>query len=87
MPQPAGKSWTVLESIENDQHDRCVDLFQRTDGTWGFQEFRRDPEDSGAWTQMAYHAAAIHPSRQAARTAALRAVTWLTESNPAGSTE
>jgi len=79
MPKPIDKSWIVFESIENDQHDRCVDLFQRTDGTWGFQEFRRDPEDAGAWTPMAYHAASIHPSREAARAAATRAVIWLND--------
>jgi hypothetical protein len=79
MPRPIEKSWIVLESIENDQHDRCVDLFQRPDGSWGFQEFRRDPEDIGAWTPMEYHAAAIHTSRQAARAAAIRAVIWLND--------
>ncbi|HEY2564091.1 MAG TPA: hypothetical protein VGI44_10300, partial [Acidimicrobiales bacterium] len=27
--------------------DRCVDIFSRPDGTFGFEEFRRDPEDMG----------------------------------------
>jgi len=27
--------------------DRCVDVFARPDGTFGFEEFRRDPEDMG----------------------------------------
>ena len=26
----------------------CVDVFQRTDGSFGFEEFRRDPEDAAA---------------------------------------
>ena len=26
---------------------RCVDLFRRPDGTFGYEEFRRDPEDQG----------------------------------------
>ena len=43
------KSWLVFLSIENFDHDRCVDLFSRPDGTHGFEEFRRDAEDRGAW--------------------------------------
>ena len=41
------KSWVVLESVENDEHDRCVDLFRRHDGSFGFEVFRRDVEDAG----------------------------------------
>jgi hypothetical protein len=48
MSKRIDKSWIVFDSVENDHHDRCVDLFQRPDGTWGFEEFRRDVEDAGA---------------------------------------
>src|SRR5476651_2217555 len=41
------KSWVVSNSIENQEHDRCVDIFRRPDGTHGFEEFRRDVEDAG----------------------------------------
>jgi hypothetical protein len=44
------KSWVVSDSIENREHDRCVDLFRRPDGTFGFEEFRRDLEDASTWT-------------------------------------
>jgi len=27
----------------------CVDVFQRLDGSFGFEEFRRDPEDASGW--------------------------------------
>jgi hypothetical protein len=43
-------SWLVFDSIENAEHDRCVDCFSRPDGSFGFEEFRRDVEDGGAWT-------------------------------------
>jgi hypothetical protein len=33
--------------------DRCVDMFARPDGTYGFEEFRRDAEDMGQWTPVA----------------------------------
>ena len=31
----------VLRSIETDDGGRCVDLFARPDGTFGFEEYRR----------------------------------------------
>ena len=42
------KSWIVLESRENAEGNRRVDLFVRPDNTYGFEEFRREPEDAGA---------------------------------------
>ena len=71
------ESWVVFDSIENDEHDRCVDLFRRPDETFGFEEFRRDPEDRGALTPVAYYAGLVFPSREAARAAALASVAWL----------
>jgi hypothetical protein len=40
-------AWTVLASRENAEADRCIDIFVRGDGTFGFEEYRRDPEDAG----------------------------------------
>jgi len=77
MSRRIDKSWIVFDSIENDEHNRCVDLFQRPDQTWGFEEFRRDVEDAGAWTPVAYYAAATYPSKTAAWSAAIKAVAWL----------
>jgi hypothetical protein len=73
------KTWTVFRSIENGDHDRCVDLFERPDHTFGFEEFRRDVEDAGLWTPVAYYSDQIYASETAAFDAALRAVTWLAE--------
>lgn len=70
-------SYVVFDSIENDEHDRCVDLFRRSDGTWGFEEFRRDVEDSGAWTAVAAYSFISHPTKLAAWTEAQRCVRWL----------
>ena len=50
MSKRIDRSWLVFTSIENFDHDRCVDLFSRPDGSFGFEEFRRDPEDRGEWT-------------------------------------
>src|SRR5208283_2733054 len=42
MAKRIDKSWIIFDSIENDEHNRCVDLFERPEGTFGFEEFRRD---------------------------------------------
>jgi hypothetical protein len=73
------KSWLVFDSIENDAHARCVDLFSRPDGSFGFEEFRRDVEDAGQWTPVAYYSAAAYASKEAALGAALGRVAWLPE--------
>lgn len=71
------KSWVVLRSIENAEHDRCVDLFRRPDGSFGFEHFRRDVEDAGLWTAVAYHSGRAYGSEAEAFAAAARAVSWL----------
>jgi hypothetical protein len=71
------KSWVVFDSVENDEHDRCVDLFYRPDGSFGFEAFRRDVEDEGRWTPVTYHSGMSYASREAATTAAVAAVVWL----------
>ncbi len=77
MSRRLDRSWTVLVSYQTAEADRCVDVFSRPDGTFGFEEFRRDPEDLGAWTPAAYYSRQQFQSVDAARIAAERAVPWL----------
>ena len=77
------KSWTVLASIETDGGLRCVDLFRRPDGTFGYEEFRRDPEDQGAWTPMRFASALKYASLADARAAASAAVAWMPKAETA----
>lgn len=77
MPARATRDWTVLDSIETDEGDRCVDLFARPDGSYGFEAFRRDPEDGGLWTPVEHFAALRYETEAAARAAAKEAVPWL----------
>ena len=79
MSRRIDKSWVVFDSVENDEHDRCVDLFRRPNGSFGFEAFRRDVEDAGAWTPVAYYSGTAYASREAAADAAIKAVTWLAE--------
>ena len=71
------KSWMVLASHQTPGADRCVDLFSRPDGTFGFEEFRRDPEDMGAWTPVAYFSDREYATADAAMAAAQMSVRWL----------
>jgi hypothetical protein len=77
MSQRIDKSWVVLASLETDDGLRCVDLFRRPDGSFGYEEFRRDPEDRGAWTPVSFASGLSYSSLEAARVAAARAVKWL----------
>lgn len=72
-------SWFVLHSYEPFEANRCVDLFRRPDGTFGFEEFRRDPEDQGRWTPLQYFSHAIFDSEAATLVAACDRVAWLRE--------
>ena len=73
------KSWSVLASYQSPQEDRCVDVFARPDDTYGFEEFRRDPEDLGAWTPLQYFSTRRFASASEATEAACNAVPWLRE--------
>ncbi len=79
MSRRLDKSWVVFASLENDVHDRCVDLFRRPDGSFGFEEFRRDPEDAGGWTAVSYSCGRAFATREQAQDAAIRAVAWLAQ--------
>ena len=70
-------SWTVVASPSTPAVDRCVDIFTRPDGTYGFEEFRRDPEDMGSWTPVAYYSGRTYPTEAEAIAAARDAVVWL----------
>ena len=82
MSKRIDASWVVVDSVENDERNRCVDVFRRLDGSVGFEAFRRDPEDAGAWTPVGYRSGLIHLSKGAVVTAAARLVAWFTPSLP-----
>ena len=54
---------TVIVSINADDGWRCVDIFQRLDQSFGFDEFRRDVEDQKAGSQLAIMAVLYLPIR------------------------
>jgi hypothetical protein len=77
MSKRIDQSWTVFVSVENFEHDRCVDIFSRADGSYGFEEFRRDIEDVGQWTPVHCFSSITYVSSADALDTAERCVPWL----------
>jgi len=77
MSRRIDSSWTVFVSVENSEHDRCVDFFCRADRSYGFEEFRRDVEDGGQWTPVQFYSDATYVSSNDALDAAQRCASWL----------
>jgi hypothetical protein len=69
----------VVRSVNNADGSRCVDIFRRANGTYGFEEYRRDPEDSRGWFAVGGFAGKVWPSETEAWSDALSRVAWLEE--------
>ncbi len=67
----------VTCSIETPDGGRCVDLFRRPDASFGFEEYRRDPEDGSGWFAIGFHAEATFATEAAALAEARHRVAWL----------
>lgn len=68
---------TVVESVNTFDAVLCVDIFRRPDGTFGFEEYRRDAEDGCGWFPIGFHSGKTYASHAAARHAAINIVAWL----------
>jgi hypothetical protein len=78
MARPRGRrDWTPLDNLESPDGARCVDIFVRADGSFGFEEFRRDPEDGGMWFITGRYAALRFATREAAEVVARGTMAWL----------
>lgn len=75
----ADASILVLTSLENQAADRCVDIFVRADGTFGFEECRRDYEDAGVWFPLDKYSRLIFDTEAGALAEARASVAWLRE--------
>jgi hypothetical protein len=67
----------VLESVHNSTEDRCVDVFIRDDGTFGYEEYRRDPEEGGLWFPLHRYSKQIFRTQEQALAKAKATVQWL----------
>jgi len=71
------RGWIVIESVASADASLCVDFFEHPDGGFGFEHFRSDPEDQGRWTKIGNHSTTRFKTVEAAKTAALDAISWL----------
>jgi len=69
----------VVRSINLDGETICVDIFARPDGTYGFDEFRRDPEDGRGWYSIGHYGSTEFSSPVEALAAAKKTVSWLND--------
>lgn len=67
----------VARSIETPDGTRCVDIFRRPDGSYGFAEFRRDPEDGSGWHPAGLPESGAFATAEAALAEARAWVAWL----------
>ncbi len=67
----------VLRSLENSTGDRCVDVFERADGTFGFEEYRRDPEDVRGWFSLHRYSHQVFATVEDALAQAKSRVAWM----------
>ena len=67
----------VLKSLENSAGDHCVDIFVRGDGTFGFEEYRRDPEDVSGWFPLRRYSHQVFSTAEEALAHAKSRVAWM----------
>ncbi len=67
----------VTATLHNKSADRAVKIVQRPDGTFGCNEFRKDPEDAGGWTLVKENASGTYATQAQAVAAARDG--WLRE--------
>lgn len=67
----------VLRSINTSDGAVCVDIFVRSDESFGFEEYRRDVEDGRGWFPIGFHGHRRFSSQAEAEAAAMAAVGWL----------
>ncbi len=79
MSEGIDKTRLVLQSIESVSGIYSVDIFIRPDGSFGFEEFRKDPEDMGEWTRIHNYSVLTFISKSDALKEAKIRVSWLDE--------
>jgi hypothetical protein len=67
----------ALRSLQNLAGDLCVDLFVRDDGSFGYEECRRDVEDPRGWFSLRRYAHQVFESEASALAHARSTVAWL----------
>ena len=53
-PKTIFKRPVVTKSISSDEGLLCVDIFRREDNSFGFEEYRKDPEANEGWFKIGF---------------------------------
>lgn len=69
----------VVDSFETADGICCVDIFLREDGTYGFAEYRNDPENGGRRFTSREFSGQVFGTREEALAAAQKTIQWLHE--------
>jgi hypothetical protein len=67
----------VVRSINDATQSLCVDIVRAPDGRFGFNQYRRDPEDGRGWYQVGAQGQPVFDSAEKALDSAIAAVGWL----------
>ena len=67
----------VIDSINSEDNQYCVDFFERADGTFDVEEYRRDVEDYNQWFKIGCFDALPFTTKRSAIDATLKHVIWL----------
>jgi hypothetical protein len=57
----------VLQSLHNLTLDRSIDVFVRDDGSFGYDEYRRDYENGAGWFSLHYYSHLVFETQALAR--------------------
>ena len=71
------KKNTVIFSVNNDEGNLCLDIFIRENKTFGFEEFRKDPENINGWYKIGNYADKIYFNQKEAYENAVKKIRWL----------
>ena len=58
------KKNTVILSVNNDEGHLCVDIFIRENKTFGFEEYRKDPENIDGWYKVGNYSDKIYKNQK-----------------------
>ena len=69
-------------SFNSPAGDHCVDVFARDDGTFGFEEYRRDFEDMKGWFPLHRYSNQVFVTDRDALAHARATVAWMSADSP-----
>ena len=79
IPKQNSAQSLVVRPINNDDNTRCVDIFRRKDDSFGFEEYRLDPETNEGWYKIGFLKRVPFTSAIEAYDSACEIIRWLND--------